>query len=237
MPKSAERFSGVSANTFAMMLADARLPVGGHVSSSGLEPALNAGLHPQQALAYMLGRVATVSMVEAGVAVVARHLVGDADSTELGQRLQAVEDAWAARTPSQELRVVSRSLARGYIRLGLRLWPENLALRICNESKVGFSRPTVLGVIAAAAGFDAEGLVRLSIYDDAQTIAAALLKLEPLDPATPVAWVLEACESAEPLVPLIAAIISPDAIPATGAPQTEEWAEIHSTTTQRLFRA
>jgi urease accessory protein len=95
----------------------------------------------------------------------------------------------------------------------------------------------VLGAIAAAADLDAENLVRLVVYDDAQTVAAAVLKLEPLDPAVPAGWVMDACAAVEHLVPLIAALTSPDAIPASGAPQTEEWAEAHSLTTKRLFRA
>jgi urease accessory protein len=38
------RHFSVSPMTLAMLFADARLPVGGHVSSAGLEPALAAGM-------------------------------------------------------------------------------------------------------------------------------------------------------------------------------------------------
>jgi urease accessory protein len=91
--------------------------------------------------------------------------------------------------------------------------------------------------MAAAAGLDAKSLVRLSIYDDAQTIASALLKLEPMDPSIPVGWVIDACAAVDHLVDEISQISNIDAIPAGGAPQTEEWAELHSLTTKRLFRA
>jgi urease accessory protein len=235
MTDSNRHFS-VSPTTLAMLFADARLPVGGHVSSAGLEPALAAGMPPERARDYLVGRARTVSMVEAGTAVVARHVALDAaDAAAVADRLLAVEAAWAARTPSLELRTVSRSLARGHLRLAERLWPGHPAITAGRSTNC--SRPVALGALAAAAGLDAEGVVRLVVYDDAQTAAAALLKLAPIDPAVPVGWVLEACEAVDDLVALVAALTSPDAIPATGAPQNEEWAEAHSGKTQRLFRA
>jgi len=49
--------------TLLMMLADARLPVGGHVHSAGLEPALAAGMPPGRVFDYLLGRAHSVSLV------------------------------------------------------------------------------------------------------------------------------------------------------------------------------
>ena len=246
----------LSSATIAMMLADARLPVGGHVHSAGLEPALAGGMTPAEVPAYMLGRARTVTLVEAGTAVVARHLAlqgatpseGDASAfltiPELALAITRVDRAWAARTPSGAIREVSRSLARGYQRLAGRLWAQHPAVVACGlvsptmlPPSPTLSRPVLLGVIAAAAGLDAEGLVRLVVYDDAQTIAAAMLKLEPLDPATPPGWVLATCMAAEEFVAELAALTSADAIPALGAPESEGWAQAHSRTTQRLFRA
>jgi urease accessory protein len=82
----------------------------------------------------------------------------------------------------------------------------------------------------------AEELVRLAVYDDLASAVAALLKLEPRDPADGVTLVLQACASVEPAVASIAAIWSPDDIPALSAPQAEAWAERHATTPRRLFR-
>jgi urease accessory protein len=223
----------------AMMLADARLPVGGHVHSAGLEPALRAGMPASDVPDYLIGRAGTTSLVEAGTAVVARHaaLAAAPDSRALQSRLADIERAWAARTPSRTLREVSRALARGYVRFARTLWAQHPGVAACGSLPGGVARPVILGVIAAAAGIDAAALVRLVVYDDAQSVAAAMLKLEPLDPATPAGWVLTACAAAEPSVDRLAALTSPDAIPASGAPQSEEWAEVHSRTTQRLFRA
>src|SRR3990170_5303483 len=201
----------LSSVTIGMMLADARLPVGGHVNSAGLEPALAGGMSPTQVPAYMLGRARTVTLVEAGTAVVARHVAlhgagqyvfGTAQ--QLALALGKVDRAWAARTPSRAVRDVSRSLGRGYQRLAGTLWAKHPAViasgLVSTPSSPTLSRPVLLGIIAAAAGLDAESLVRLVVYDDAQTIAAAMLKLEPLDPATPPGWVLAACAAAEEFV-------------------------------------
>jgi urease accessory protein len=229
----------LSSGWLAMLLADARLPVGGHVYSGGLEPALRGGMAASEVPEYITARIASTVAVEAGTAVVARHVtLAAADDPEaLRHDLEGVECAWAARTPSRAVREVSRSLARGYLRLAGTIWPAREAVSVCGELPAGASRPVAVGVLAALAGLDADSLVRLVVYEEAQSIAAAMLKLEPLDPAVPVGWVLSACALAEPRVPALAALTTPDGIPAAGAPQTEDWAEAHSRLTQRLFRA
>lgn len=113
-----------------MMLADARLPTGGHTQSAGLEPAVRAGLGADgtrlgDVAAYAADRLRTVTRVEAATAVVARYCVLSAASVEVaGRQLAAVEAGWAARTPSQALRAASRRQGRAYWRLAARLWPD-----------------------------------------------------------------------------------------------------------------
>jgi urease accessory protein len=232
----AQRSARLSSTTIAMLLADARLPVGAHVSSAGLEPALSGGMNALLTPNFMVGRARTASRVEAGTAVVARAVaLGDGDA--MSESLLGVESAWAARTPSRALRDISRHLGRGYLRLATHLWGAHPGVVALAEGPAPCSRAVVLGVVAAASGLDAASLARLVIYDDAQTIAAALLKLDPIDPARTAAWVIEACTEGELFVEELSRLTSPDSIPAVGAPQNEEWAEAHSLTTQRLFRA
>ncbi|UQE74392.1 urease accessory protein [Gordonia sp. PP30] len=237
----------------AMLLADARLPTGGHAYSSGVEPALRGGLAAERVRELMLGRAVTTSCVEAGTAVVARHLLvpfdtppssaaQGAESSVSG--LLAVEKAWAARTPSPALRDASRELARGYRRLARRLWPESPALAALDRwflsGAEGLDRPcraVVLGAMAVELGLSPEDLVRLVIYDEAAGAAAALLKLEPRDPAEVSGWIMDACAAAEPRVAGLAALTESAAIPAASAPQSEEWAQAHATSDRRLFRA
>ena len=47
-----------------MLLADGRLPTGGHAHSSGLEPALAGGLLQSQVPDFIRGRLETVGLVE-----------------------------------------------------------------------------------------------------------------------------------------------------------------------------
>lgn len=221
----------------ALLLADARLPSGGHAHSASLEPALLGGMPTGDVPAWLVGRATTVSLVEAGTAVVTARLLAGADG---GFGLTDVVRAWAARTPAPALRDAARLLGRGYLRLARTLWADAPAVRalVAHDAAHGpLPRAMVLGAVAAATGLLAADTVRLTVYDDAQTAASALLKLEPLDPVTPAGWVLEACAAAEQHVLRVAACTTPEDIPASGSPQTEGWAQAHALLSQRLFRA
>ena len=216
-----------------MLLSDARLPTGAHTQSAGLEAAINAGMPSSQVPAYISARLRTVTAVEAGAAVVARHACSDERTAEV---LAAVDNAWRARTISRALRETSVLLGRGYLRLLVRLWPEHTAVSALRRMK-NPSRAVVLGVAAWCTGLSAAQLARLIGYDDAQTIAAAALKISPLDPVDATAWVIGAQNDIEAMVASVVDLTGAQSIPAFGAPLIEQWAEIHSTTTQRLFRA
>lgn len=221
--------SSPAASTVALLLADARLPSGGHAHSSGLEPALLGGMSPLAVAEFLTLRAQTTALVDAGTAVAAMHAVLDGD----GSRLGAVEMAWAARTPSRAMREASRELGRGLLRLARRIWPAAHGIDQLADMP---PRPLVLGIIAAEVGMAADELVRLTVYDDLASAVAALLKLEPRDPADGVSLVLDSCASIEPFIPSVAAVWSPDDIPALSAPQAEAWAEQHAVTQRRLFR-
>lgn len=219
-----------AAPTIALLLADARLPAGGHAHSSGLEPALLAGLSPAEVRGFLFARARTTTLVDAATSVVARH------AALAGTSLAEVERAWAARTPSGAMRQAARDLGRGLLRLARRVWPQSGPLASLAPAGAP-PRPIVLGAVAAAAGLDAETLVRLAVYDDMACAVAALLKLEPGDPGDGVALVLDACGSVEGSISELASLASPDQIPAASAPQAEAWAESHALTNRRLFRA
>lgn len=216
----------LSSTTLAMLLADSRLPAGAHVSSGALEAALRDGLDPAATGDYLAGRMATIVPVEAGTAVVARHLARHGGDLDLLHR------EWAARTPGRAQREATLALGDGLRRLADGLWPAALP-----PGGTRRPRPIVLGLIAAEAGLGTEDLVRLVAYDDAQTVAAALLKLEPGDPLDAAALVLAACVHLEPRVPELAALTDPTRIPCAGAPLIDGWAEAQSQLPRRLFRA
>ncbi|BDZ42367.1 urease accessory protein UreF [Paraoerskovia sediminicola] len=216
------------------LLADSRLPVGGHTQSGGLEPAMaHAGLVADDVPAFVRGRLATVVAVEAGTAVVARHVTLTAPDRP-GPSLDDVTAAWAARTPSRALRDVSRQLGRGFLRLARTLWPGDARLDALGRTP---PRPVALGVVAALAGLDAARLVRLCGHDDVATVCAAVLKLDPLDPVRTTAWTLAAHADVERLVGRVAHLTGPDDIPSTSAPAVEHLSLLHHRTPRKLFHA
>jgi urease accessory protein len=219
---------GSSPDLLLALLADARLPVGGHTQSGGLEPAMtHGGLTAAGVPDFLRGRLATVVAVDAGTAVVARHHVLQ------GSDLTPVEDAWAARTPSAPLRTVSRTLGRGYLRLAGRIWPDPVWAEFGRTPP----RPLVLGALAALAGLDAERLVRLCSHEDIATVTAAALKLDPCDPVEATRWAVAAHPLVEDLVDRCAPLTDPADIPAGSAPLLEQFSLLHDRTKQRLFHA
>lgn len=219
-----------------MLLADARLPTGAHTQSAGLEPALRAGMTVDDIPSYLVARLRSVVAVEAGAAVLARRAVLEpSDPDDLTVRLTAVDHAWRARTISPALRENAQVLGRGYLRLLRGLWPDDLGVRALTRVEKP-SRGVVLGVAGAAAGLSGAQVARLVGYDDAQTVAAAALKLEPMDPTRAARWVVQAAPAIENLSSL-ADLEAVDDLPAAAAPLVEEWAERHAVAGQRLFRA
>lgn len=211
-----------------LLLADARLPVAGHTQSGTVEAALAHGLTTHDVPAYLRTRLRSITLVEAGAAVVARHRALS------GDLLADVDVAWAARTPSGALREASRGQGRALRRLADRLWPAALAAVAALETP---SRATVLGALAGHLGLGPGALARLVGYDDVQTVCAAVLKLAPVDPVVATAWVAEALPEIAALSNDVADLIEPEQIPAVGCPQIEVWAEAHAATSRRLFRA
>lgn len=225
-----------SPEVVALMLADGRLPTGGHTQSAGLEPAVRAGLGADgkqlaDVAAYARDRLRTVTRVEAAVAVLARHVTLDPARVT---GLAMVEAAWAARTPSQVLRGVSRRQGRAYLRLAARVWPDVLR-HLKADSEV--ARPVVVGVIGSVTGLSAEQVARLVAYDDAQTVVAASLKLLPVDPADAATWLAGLQDDIERLVTDVAPLTELDKLPADGAPLLDVFAQHHANERMRLFHA
>ncbi|NIK58457.1 urease accessory protein UreF [Kribbella shirazensis] len=226
----------------ALMLADGRLPTGGHTQSAGLEPAVRAGLGADgnkldDVAAYARDRLRTVTRTEAAVAVVTRHLVLQSttpDPTPPSRGVMLAEQAWAARTPSNVLRAVSRRQGRLFLRLAGRVWPDVLR-HLPPDAEI--ARPVVLGVVGAVTGLSAEQLARIVAYDDAQTVVSASLKLLPVDPADAATWLARLHDDIERLVTDVAPLTETEKLPAGGAPLLDVFAHQHATERMRLFHA
>jgi urease accessory protein len=202
----------------ALLLADGRTPTGGHAHSGGLEPALAAG--PVDVPAFVAARLRTVARAEATAAALASR------ARTLGA-LAALEDDLAARTPSAASREAARRLGLALLRTARVLFPGDALLAAYSGP-----RPIALGVVGAAAQLTPVEVARLSLYEDAATVAAAAPKLLAVDAADAVGWVAG-------VAPLIAALADEAAaareLPAATAPLLDLRAERHAHDTRRLF--
>lgn len=224
----------MTAAYLTLLLADGRLPTGGHTQSAGVEPAFAHGMTLDQLPDYLRVRLRTVTEVEAATAVVARHAWLAAVAEATPPQLAPVDRAWRVRTLSDALRSASDLLGRSYLRMAAAVWD----LRALGPAPDGvWCRPVVVGVTAAAAGISAADTARLVGFDDVQTVLAAALKLTPFDPSLGVRWSAAAAEEVEQMVNRVRGCVRAGDIPAYSAPQIEEWGQGHATTERRLFRA
>lgn len=220
----------VPAELLMMLLGDARLPVAGHTQSAGLEPAVQHGMAAEQVPLYLAARLQSVTLVEAGTAVVGlRYLVH-------GMDVGPVARSWAARTPSPALRTASRTQARAFLRTCSRLWPDSAPVAAVAALPAA-PRPLAVAAAAATVGLSPRSLAHLIGYDDVQTVASAALKLLPLDPATATGWVHDALPAVAVLADQVSGAREPVDVPAWAAPQIETWAQAHAATSRRLFSA
>lgn len=223
-----------SADIASMLLADGRLPTGGHAHSSGLEPALAGGLLQSQVPDFIRGRLETVGLVEAAATVITRRWAVSEGSAD---ELEDISRELLARTPSAPLREASIQLGRGLARLASRLWPQHPAVQMLMALPGHPMRPLALGVFTAISGMDDLQAARSCLYDDAQTVASAALKLLPVDPAEPVEWLLRAASTIETVAKAAVAVEGVTGIPATTGPLVEQWSLEHHARSRRIFRA
>ncbi|MGH3277996.1 MAG: urease accessory protein UreF [Trebonia sp.] len=226
----------MTASIAALLLADGRLPVGGHAHSAGLEPAVDAGLTADRVPDYLRARLMTVGRMEAAATVLSHRWAGSAGKAD-SAGLRVLQDELLARTPSAPMREASGQLGRGLARLVQRLWPQALAVRGLRALDAAPQRPVALGVATALTGMDERHAARACLYDDAQTVASAALKLLPIDPLEPVGWLLTAASMIDAVTEEAVKITEPAALPAVTAPLIEQWSLTHYLNKRRIFRA
>ncbi|MHC1562775.1 urease accessory protein UreF [Actinomycetospora sp. C-140] len=240
-----------------LLLADSRLPTGGHAHSGGVEEAVRRGdvTGPADLATFLAARVPTTGLVTASFAAAACALLGLAGEERGSPSLRGAqsgrpslptgapgwarwEDAIDARTPVAALREVSRAQGRALVRTVRRVWP--------HAQLDGLdARPhqaLVLGVATAAAGAGPDDAAALAVHHlvgQATTAAVRLLGLDPLalagvharaleDAATTVARATAAGVAA-------AAADDPDLLPAATTPRPEVLAVVHARAEGALF--
>jgi urease accessory protein len=163
-----------------LVLADSRLPTGGHVHSGGVEEAVTSGLVVDLVTlrAFLRRRIRTTGLVTASVAT-AVHTgtlsVADADlETD-------------ARTPAPAARSASRAQGRGLVRLARKVWPE----RDWNEVGVKPHLAVVAGAVGSASGLMPEQTAISVVYTTMTGSATAAQRLLALDPGDVAALTFE----------------------------------------------
>jgi urease accessory protein len=206
-----------------LVLADGRLPAGGHAHSGGLEAAVSAGrVRDLDGLGgFLRGRLATAGVVSACFAA-----VGCARTKEWFDLDRGLD----ARTPSPALRKASRAQGRALLRAGRAMWPVPAIGREPHH-------PVALGVVAAAAGLTPRDAAVAAAYGTLTGPATAGVRLLGLDPYGAHALLAGLAGECDLIAEDAANRINDpvDALPAAGAPLLDIGAELHATWEVRLF--
>jgi urease accessory protein len=168
-----------------LLLADSRLPAGGHAHSGGLEAAAAAGWVTGLAdlAGFLRGRLATAGLVGAGLGAAACQHAAQVSGGGPPRWPELIAEA-AARTPSPALRRASCAQGRALLRAARAAWPgpalDALAAAAGPERAY---HPVVLGACARAAGgtpADAAVVAATAAVTGPASAAVRLLGLDPL---------------------------------------------------------
>jgi urease accessory protein len=206
-----------------LMLADGRLPSGGHAHSGGLESAVASGrVRDVDGLdGFLRGRLATTGTVAAAFAAAACARTSEWSDLDAGVD---------ARTPSPALRAASRAQGRALVRAAWRMWPVGPVSREPHH-------PVALGAVAAAAGLGPLEAAAVAAHGTVTGPASAAVRLLGLDPYAVHALLAALAPACDGIAASSAdrAFDPVDALPAAGAPLLDIGAEHHATWEVRLF--
>jgi urease accessory protein len=163
-----------------LVLADSRLPTGGHVHSGGVEEAVTGGLVVDLPTlrAFLVRRIRTHGLVAASVAAAVHAgalAIPDADHET------------DARTPAPAARQASRAQGRGLARLARRVWPG------ADWAVVGTTPHLAVaaGAVGAAGGLTPDHTALSVVYTTMTSSATAAQRLLALDPGDVAAMTFE----------------------------------------------
>lgn len=206
-----------------LVLADGRLPSGGHAHSGGLEAQVAAGRIADVAgvAGFLEGRLHTAGLVAAAFAAAACAAPG---------RWAELDAGLDARTPSPALRKASRAQGRALLRAGRAMW----ALPPTGRDP---HHPVALGVLASAAGLGPAEAAVAAAHGTTTGPASAAVRLLGLDPYEMHAVLARLAPTCDRIAADAAARANDpaDALPAGGAPLLDIGAELHATWEVRLF--
>ena len=243
-----------------LVLADGRLPAGGHAHSGGLEAAVAAGrVRDLGGLdGFLRERLATGGLVAAAFAAAAcasAHAcvvgiggsaigggtiegggaiegggIGGCIKGGIDGRIGELDDGMDARTPSPALRRASRAQGRALLRAARAMWPVPAIGREPHH-------PVALGAVAAAAGLDPLSAATAAAHGTVTGPASAAVRLLGLDPYAAHALIAALAPECDRIAADAAGRVADpvDALPAAGAPLLDIGAEHHASWEVRLF--
>lgn len=194
--------------TTLFVLADSRLPAGGHVHSGGMEEAIASGLVRDLAgvEAFLRRRIRTTGLVGASIAAAVCSRCLDPITAD---------DETDARTPSPAAREASRAQGRGLLRLAKHIWPQDdwsvfgrrphLPVitggvgRCCDSSPA----ETAAVLVYATMTGSATAAQRLLALDPAD-VTAVTVRLAPLCDEIAATAIVELADLSDPLLDVLA---------------------------------
>jgi urease accessory protein len=247
-----------------LLLADGRLPAGGHAHSGGVEAAVAAG-HVRglgDLELWVEGRLATSGRVDAAVAVATWQRLRWAPPPPSGAvplfgaappsggsvppppfgaaALKELDAEASARMASPAQRAASRAQGRGLLRVARRCWSAPALDVVGRVHPDGPLAPMALGGVGAAGGLTALQVATASLWATASGPAWAAVRLLGLDPLEVTAALARRAAALDGEAARTAEAWghtdrSPVGLPAAGAPLTEIGAEAHAGWEARLF--
>ena len=227
------------AGSALLLLADARLPAGGHAHSGVLEAAVAAGRVADAASldGFLRGRLATAGLVSAAFAAAAGARDPD---------LVFLDSALDARTPSPAQRRASRAQGRALLRAGRAMWdvvpPDGGP---APWPPAGGGPPpwppdgphyaVALGLVAAAARLSQADAALVAAYGAVTGPASAAVRLLGLDPYAVQAVLAGLAGECDAVAERAAGCAANGELPAASAPLLDIGAEVHATWEVRLF--
>ncbi len=228
----ATRMTSGPSSAALLLLADGRLPAGGHAHSGGVEAAVvDGGIRDIGDLEeFLRGRLATSGLVTAAFAAATRRScpangpVPDGIITELDIELDA-------RTPSPAQRAASRAQGRALLRAGRAAWP-GLSCPLSAPHQ-----PVTFGIVAAAAGLSPADAALAVVYGAVSGPASAAVRLLGLNPLAVTALLARLSPDVEATADA-ATVLSerpPADLPALTGPRLDLLAERHRAAEIRMF--
>lgn len=223
-----------------LLLADSRLPAGGHAHSGGVEAATVAGRVTDLGglEGFLGGRLATAGLAAAGLAAAACQHAADTGSGGPPRWAGLAAEA-AARTPSPAQRAAALAQGRALLRAGRAAWPRSPVLGPLAAVTEPY-HPVVLGALTWVTGGTAADAALLAAMAAITGPASAAIRLLGLDPLG-VTSLLAQLDTQVMAVATAAATAAHDgdwaSLPAPSSPGLDVLAQRHAAAEVALFES